>query len=94
MYVIPTHNRLLVKAERIAIKESTTSSGLIIPATTNENLVALRGHVVEVGPDATIPRGAQVLVPSFAGYELHLNDTDYLLLREDEVLATLETEAD
>ncbi len=81
-------------ADRVLIEpveaETTTASGIIIPDTAKEK--PQRGVVVAVGPgtkdDAiTVKVGDTVLYGKYAGTELRLESTDYLIMRESDILA-------
>ena len=81
-------------ADRVLIEpveaETTTASGIIIPDTAKEK--PQKGVVVAVGPgtkdDAiTVKVGDTVLYGKYAGTELRLENTDYLIMRESDILA-------
>ncbi len=69
--------------------EATTASGIIIPDTAKEK--PQNGKVVMVGADKKdepmeIKVGDQVLYGKFAGQELTIDDEDYLLISQSDVL--------
>ena len=69
--------------------EATTASGIIIPDTAKEK--PQNGKVVMVGSDKKdepmeIKVGDQVLYGKFAGQELTIDDEDYLLISQSDVL--------
>ena len=69
--------------------EATTASGIIIPDTAKEK--PQNGKVVMVGADKKdepmeIKLGDQVLYGKFAGQELTIDDEDYLLISQSDVL--------
>ncbi len=69
--------------------EETTASGIIIPDTAKEK--PQNGKVVMVGADKKdepmeIKVGEQVLYGKFAGQELTIDDEDYLLISQSDVL--------
>ena len=89
--VTPLHDRVLIK--RIEEKE-TVRGGIIIPDTAKEK--PQEGEVIAVGAGkiekgARIPLdvkvGDRVLFGKYSGTEIKLDDVDYLILREDEILA-------
>ena len=95
MNVRPLHDRLLVK--RIQDKEEKSEGGIIIPDTAKEK--PQRGKVTAVGngkvlDDGTrvapeVKKGDEVLFGKYAGTEVKIEGTEYLILREDDVLAVL-----
>ncbi|MGL4582184.1 MAG: co-chaperone GroES [Flavobacterium sp.] len=81
-------------ADRVLIEplpaETKTASGLFIPDTAKEK--PQRGTVVAVGNgtkdhDMTVKVGDTVLYGKYAGTDLKLDSTDYLIMREDDILA-------
>ncbi|MDX1830343.1 MAG: co-chaperone GroES [Lutibacter sp.] len=81
-------------ADRVLIKpleaETTTASGLIIPDSAKEK--QQKGTVIAVGPGTkdepiTVKVGDTVLFGKYAGTELVLEDTEYLIMREADILA-------
>jgi chaperonin GroES len=83
----PLSDRVLVEP---AAAETTTASGIIIPDTAKEK--PQRGTVVAVGPgkkdhNMTVKVGDVVLYGKYAGTELKLDGKDYLIMREDDILA-------
>jgi len=85
----PLSDRVLVEP---AAAETTTASGIIIPDTAKEK--PQRGTVVAVGngkKDYTMPVnvGDTVLYGKYAGTDLKLEGKDYLIMREDDILAII-----
>ena len=83
----PLADRVLV--EPVAA-ETKTASGLYIPDTAKEK--PQKGKVVAVGSgkkdhDMTVKVGDTVLYSKYGGTELKLEGTDYLIMREDDILA-------
>ncbi len=69
--------------------EEKTASGIIIPETAKEK--PQNGKVVMVGDDKKdepmeIKVGEQVLYGKFAGQELNIDEEDYLLMSQSDVL--------
>ena len=95
MKIRPLYDRILVK--RVEDKE-TRKGGIIIPDTAKEK--PLEGKVIAVGAgkldDAgkriplEVKAGDRVLIGKYAGTEIKIDDTEHLILREDEVLAVVE----
>jgi chaperonin GroES len=72
--------------------ETTTASGIIIPDTAKEK--PQKGTVVAVGKgtkehEMTVKIGDTVLYGKYAGTELKLEGKDYLIMREDDILAII-----
>ena len=78
--------KILVKPSEA---EEKTASGIIIPETAKEK--PQNGKVVMVGADKKeepmeIKVGDQVLYGKFGGQELNIDDEDYLLISQSDVL--------
>lgn len=94
----PLHNRIVV--ERIDADEK-TSSGLIIPDSAKEK--PQQGKVMAVGPGGKnkegklIPMdvavGDHILFAKYGGAEVTLEGQDYLMLKDDDVLAVFQSSA-
>lgn len=70
--------------------ETHTKGGLIIPDTAKEK--ALMGLVVRIGPHVVqIKEGDTVLFGKFAGTEIEHDGAKWLVMREDDVLAVLDS---
>jgi chaperonin GroES len=92
--VRPLHDRILV---RRMVEDEKTAGGIIIPDTAKEKpqkgeVVATgKGRVTEDGK--TIPleikAGDKVLFGKYSGTELKLGGTEYLMMREEDVLGIL-----
>jgi len=91
--VTPLHDRVLVR--RIEEKE-TVKGGIIIPDTAKEK--PQEGEVIAAGAGKSekgerVPlddkAGDRVLFGKYSGTEIKVDDEDYLILREDEILAKL-----
>jgi chaperonin GroES len=85
----PINDRVVVKP---APAEEKTSGGIIIPDTAKEK--PQRGEVVSVGPGKdgikmTVKKGDIVLYGKYAGQEIHHQGSDYLIMREDDILVIL-----
>ena len=90
--VKPLGDRVLVEPQE---KEETTASGLVLPDNAKER--PQEGKVIAVGPGRLnddgkriameIKAGDVVVYSKFAGTEYSENGTDYLVLRESDILA-------
>ncbi|CDM23680.1 co-chaperone GroES [Castellaniella defragrans] len=97
MKIRPLHDRIVVK--RIE-QERTTASGIVIPDSAKEK--PEQGEVMAVGngkrlEDGTLRAldlevGDRVLFGKYAGQAVKVDGQEYLVLREDEVLAVVEAE--
>jgi chaperonin GroES len=91
--ITPLHDRVVVK--RIEEKES-VRGGIIIPDTAKEK--PQEGEVVSVGAGKRekgeripldVTPGDRVLFGKYSGAEIRIDDQEYLILKEDEILAKL-----
>jgi chaperonin GroES len=96
MDIRPLHDRIVVK--RLEQQEATTAGGLFIPDSAKEK--PQEGQVVAVGngkkteEGKSIPldvkAGDRILFGKYSGSDIKLDGEEYLIMREDEVLAVLE----
>jgi chaperonin GroES len=94
MKVRPLHDRLI--ARRIEEKE-TVKGGIIIPDTAKEK--PQEGEVIAVGNGKILENGTKlaldvkagdkILFGKYSGTEIKIDGQEYLILREDEVLAVI-----
>lgn len=87
MNIKPLADRVLVEP---APAEEKTASGIIIPDTAKEK--PQRGTVVAVGPGkpedpTTVKVGDTVLYGKYSGTELQVEGSDYMIMRESDILA-------
>lgn len=85
----PLSDRVLIEP---AAAETKTASGIYIPETAKEK--PQKGKVVAVGSgtkehEMTVKVGDEVLYGKFSGTELKLEGKDYLIMREDDILAVV-----
>jgi chaperonin GroES len=95
MEVRPLHDRLIV--QRLE-EEEKTKGGIIIPDTAKEK--PIEGKVIAVGAGrvkkggAKVPlevkKGDRVLFAKYAGTEVKIDGEEYLMMKEDDVLAIIE----
>jgi len=95
MKVRPLHDRLLVKRED---ESEEKIGGIIIPDTAKEK--PQRGKVVAVGNGKVteegkrvpldVKSGDRILFGKYSGNEVKIDGDEYLILREEDVLAILE----
>lgn len=91
--VTPLHDRVLVK--RIEEKE-TVKGGIIIPDSAKEKpqegeVIAVGAGKIEKGDRVPldVKAGDRILFGKYSGTEIKLDDEEYLILREEEILAKL-----
>jgi len=92
MKIRPLNDRVLIV--RIE-EEQTTSSGIIIPDTAKEKpqqgkvIAAGSGRLTEEGTriPMQVKEGDKVLFGKYAGSEMKLDGVEYLIMREDDILA-------
>jgi chaperonin GroES len=94
MKVRPLHDRLIVR--RIEEKES-RKGGIIIPDTAKEK--PQEGEVIAVGNGKVLENGTKlpldvkagdkILFGKYSGTDIKIDGEEYLILREDEVLAVI-----
>jgi len=95
MKVKPLHDRILIK--RVEEKE-TVKGGIIIPDTAKEK--PQEGEVIAVGSGKRteegkvipldVKAGDRILFGKYSGTEIKIDEQEYLIIREDEVLGILE----
>ncbi|HVG07030.1 MAG TPA: co-chaperone GroES [Thermoanaerobaculia bacterium] len=94
MNIRPLHDRVLVK--RIELQEQ-VRGGIIIPDTAKEK--PQEAEVVAIGPGKLnddgkrtpleVQPGDRVLMGKYSGSEIKIEDMDYVICREDEILAVI-----
>ncbi len=95
MNIKPLGDRVLVRRLE---EEEVVRGGIIVPDTAKEK--PQRGEVIAVGPGArndrgeivpmNVKKGDKVLFGKYAGSEVKIGDEDYLIMREDDILGTIE----
>ena len=91
--ITPLHDRVLVK--RIEEKES-VKGGIIIPDTAKEKpqegeVIAVGAGKIEKGERVPldVKAGDRVLFGKYGGTDIKIEDQEYLILREEEILAKI-----
>ena len=90
MKVKTLEDRVLVRPAPI---EEKTAGGIIIPDTAKEK--PLKGEVVAVGQgtkdeEMVVKEGDKVLYGKYAGTEIEIDDEEYLIMRQSDILAIIE----
>jgi chaperonin GroES len=93
MKIKPLSDRVVIKPlEEMEVKKGS----IIIPDTARER--PMQGEVVEAGPGKTedgkkvpmeVKKGDKVLYGKYSGTEVTIDDTEYLIMRESDVLAII-----
>ncbi len=96
MAIKPLGDRIVVKT--LEDEAETTGGGIIIPDTAKEK--PQEGEIVAVGPGKVLDSGERqvpsvavgdkVLYGKYSGTEIKYDGVDYLIVREDDILAKLE----
>ena len=91
----PLHDRVVLKRLE---EDSKSAGGIIIPDTVKEK--PMRGEIVAVGPGLRdesgkitaldVKAGDIVLFGKYSGQEIKLDGEEFLIMREDEVLAVID----
>ena len=85
--ITPLHDRVIVQP---AAAETKSAGGIIIPDTAKEK--PQRGTVLAAGPGkkdepVTVKAGDTVLYGKYAGTDITVEGTEYLIMRESVILA-------
>ena len=94
----PLHDRVILRR----IEETqTVRGGIIIPDTAKEK--PMEGEVVAVGPGKVLANGKvsalevkpgdRVLIGKYTGTEIKIDDKEYIIMREEEILAVLKRDS-
>ena len=90
----PLADRVLVK---MVESEETTKSGIILSSSAKEKPQI--AEVLEVGPGAEtdgkktamyVGKGQRVIISQYSGTEVKYNEEDYIILKQDDILAIVE----
>ncbi len=94
MKIRPLHDRVIIKRLE---EEKTSPGGIFIPDSAAEK--PIRGEVVAVGNGKLLDNGTvrpldvkvgdKVLFGKYSGNEVKVDGVDYLVMREDDVVAVL-----
>ncbi len=95
MKLKPLHDRVLVKRLE---SEEVTKGGIIIPDSAKEK--PIKGEVIAVGPGKhndegerikmSVSKGDKVLFNKYAGTEVKIDGDEFLVMREDDILAIID----
>ena len=95
MEVRPLHDRVLVKRFD---EEEKTKGGIIIPDTAKEKpaqgeiMAVGGGRVAENGTirPLAVKKGDRILFGKYSGTEIKIDGTEYLMMREDDILGVIQ----
>ena len=95
MKIRPLHDRVVVKRLE---EERTSPGGIVIPDTAAEK--PSRGEIVAVGNGKIlesgevrkldVKKGDKVLFGKYSGNEVKIDGEDFLVMREDDIMAVIE----
>ncbi len=95
MAVTPLDDRVLVKQSEA---EQVTAGGIVLPDSAKEK--PQQGKVVAVGPgkltdsgnrgEMSLKKGDEVFYGKYAGTQIKIDDEEFVILRESDVLAIIE----
>ena len=91
MNIKPLADRVLI--EPISVEEK-TASGIILPETADKEKPE-QGKVIEVGPGTdkkamSVKKGDVVLFTKYGPNEIKIDNKEYLIAKEEDILAILE----
>ena len=94
MNIKPLHDRVVIKRME---EEKISAGGIVIPDSATEK--PLKGEVVAVGEGKVLDNGSlrapkvkigdKVVFGKYAGTEIRLDGVDILIVKEDDIFATL-----
>lgn len=93
MKLVPLGDRVVLKQ---LIAEETTKSGIVLPGQTKEK--PQQAEVVAVGPGGTVDGkevvmqvsvGDKVIYSKYAGTEVELEDEEYIVVKQNDILAVI-----
>ena len=94
MKIKPLFDRVLLK--QVSLKENSTSFGLILPQSSQEK--PLLGEIIEIGDgqivdgenqEMLVKKGDKVLFSKYAGTEFKLEQKEYIIIRQTDILAII-----
>ena len=95
MKIRPLQDRVVIKRLE---EERTSAGGIVIPDTATEK--PIRGKVIAVGPGKVLDNGQKrpidvkvgdtVLFGKYSGTEVKINNEEYLVIREDDIMGVFE----
>ena len=93
MKLVPLGDRVVLKQ---LVAEETTKSGIVLPGQSKEK--PQQAEVIAVGPGGTVDGkevkmevkvGDQVIYSKYAGTNVKLEDEEYIIVKQDDILAVV-----
>lgn len=89
MKLVPLGDRVVLKP---LAAEETTKSGIILPGQNKEK--PQQAEVVAVGPGTEdvkmeVKKGDQVIYSKYSGNEVKIEDQDYIIVKQNDILAII-----
>ena len=94
MKLVPVGDRVVLKQ---LVAEETTKSGIVIPGQSKEK--PQQAEIIAVGPGGTVDGkevkmnvtvGQKVIYSKYAGTSVELDDEEYIIVKQDDILAICE----
>ena len=94
MKLVPLGDRVVLKQ---IVAEETTKSGIVLPGQSKEK--PQQAEIVAVGPGGTVDgkevkmqvkEGQKVIYSKYAGTEVKLDGEEYIIVRQNDILAVVE----
>ncbi len=94
MKLTPLGDRVVLKQ---LVAEETTKSGIVLPGQSKEK--PQQAEVIAVGPGGTVDgkevkmevkTGDQVIYSKYAGTEVKLDEEEYIIVRQSDILAVIQ----
>ena len=94
MKLVPLNDRVVLKQ---LVAEETTKSGIVLPGQAKEK--PQQAEVVAVGPGGLVDgkevkmevkAGDKVIYSKYAGTEVKLDEVDYIIVKQSDILAIVE----
>ena len=81
MKLVPLGDRVVIKA---LVAEETTKSGIVLPGQAKEKPSQAEVVAMQVKP------GDKVIYSKYAGTEVKLDDEEYIVVKQNDILAVIE----
>ena len=94
MKLVPLGDRVVLKQ---LVAEETTKSGIVIPGQSKDK--PQQAEIIAVGPGGTVDGkevkmyvtvGQKVIYSKYAGTSVELDDEEYIIVKQDDILAICE----